>query len=129
MCKIGSPLLSFLLCSLCTPLQYSVKKITEISAGYSLSRIAASPDHLTPLYVLPGTRAIQSLECKNSYRFRIGDSGRCHRITPHSEDIFYLYNQAGRWNGVNESVDIGYLNHKDTCSGCPCSYRMMFDVV
>ena len=27
MCKIGSPLLSFLLCSLCTPLQLKIQKI------------------------------------------------------------------------------------------------------
>ena len=29
MCKIGSPLLSFLLCSLCTPLQYYANKHSD----------------------------------------------------------------------------------------------------
>ena len=30
LCKIGSPLLSFLLCSLCTPLQSRIKKVTAL---------------------------------------------------------------------------------------------------
>jgi hypothetical protein len=41
LCKIGSPLLSFLLCSLCTPLQavlwrYSVLKKRHITAANAL---------------------------------------------------------------------------------------------
>ena len=34
MCKIGSPLLSFLLCSLCTPLQ-KLPKVKDLNAEYS----------------------------------------------------------------------------------------------
>ena len=28
--------------------------------------------------------------------------------------------------GKGKAVDIGYMNHKDACVGCPCFHRMMF---
>ena len=43
LCKIGSPLLSFLLCSLCTPLQaYEIDKNNEKGNGLVVVRLDSS---------------------------------------------------------------------------------------
>ena len=54
MCKIGSPLLSFLLCSLCTPLQSWFKKFFDAFSFYIASddEKAKADGILSMLYVV-----------------------------------------------------------------------------
>ena len=70
LCKIGSPLLSFLLCSLCTPLQYSVYAklcINNDSAKTIQKRLKNNvPDNGDIRYLIITERQYQNIVNMNS---------------------------------------------------------------
>jgi hypothetical protein len=68
LCKIGSPLLSFLLCSLCTPLQSMVKTyLNSAKTGCNFPTAAEIATMTTGTYEVNGKEYYAEIQKKNVY--------------------------------------------------------------